>query len=100
MSRDYYNRRVGKDGEPPKLTLSETAELIASVYSLIDGQGYLQHAFGYQCVDAGEVPGVDGCGMCMPFFLKTAIRIVGTIDDAIRSGDETFLFTVIEFIHD
>ena len=46
MTRDYYNRRVGKDGDLPKLTSAETAELIAEAYPAIDGHGYLQRAVG------------------------------------------------------
>lgn len=100
MTRDYYNRRVGKDGEPPSLTLAETAELIAEAYAVIDGHGHLQRAFGFDCVDAGEVPGTEGYGIRMSFFLKTTIRINGALKDAIKSADEVFLFTFIEFVHD
>jgi hypothetical protein len=100
MTRDYYNRRVGKDGERPRLTLRETAELIAETYALIDGHGHLQRAFGFDCVDAGEVPGTEGFGIRMPFFLKTTIKINGALRDAIKSANEVFLFTFIEFVHD
>ncbi len=100
MTRDYYNRRVGKDGEQPRLTLVETAELIAEAYALIDNHGHLQRAFGFDCVDAGEVPGSEGSGIRMPFLLKTTIRINGAPKEAIKSADEVFLFTFIEFVHD
>jgi hypothetical protein len=100
MTRDYYNRRVGKAGEPPKITLVEAAELIVEAYAFMEDQGYLQRAFGYDCVDAGEVPGAEGFGIRMPFLMKTTIRIDGAVKDAIKSADEVFLFTFIEFVHD
>jgi hypothetical protein len=100
MSRDYYNRRVGRDGERPKLTRAEAAELVAEAYTFIDQQGYLQRSFGFFCIDAREVAGRDGYEIHKPFLLETGIRIDGSVQDALKAGDETFLFTLIEFVHD
>ncbi len=100
MSRDYYNRRVGKDGGPPTLTLADVAAQIAATYEACDQQAYLQRSFGYYCVDAGTVAGLDGSDLRMAFYLATGIRVDGAVTDGIRESDEVSLFTWIEFIHD
>ena len=100
MNRDYYNRRVGKDGGPPSLTLAEVATQVASMYEACDQQAYLQRAFGYHCVDAGTVAGMVGSDLRMAFLLATGIRIEGPIVDEIKNADEVTLFTWVEFVHD
>jgi len=100
MNRDYYNRRMGKDGGPPTLTLAEVAAQIAVMYEACDQQAYLQRSFGYFCVDAGTVAGLDGPDLRMAFYLATGIRVDGSAVDAIKEADEVSLFTWIEFIHD
>jgi hypothetical protein len=100
MERDYYNRRIGRDGGPPRLTLAEAARQIDSAYRTIDEAGYLQRSFGYTCVDAGEVPGRHGIDLRMKFYLRTSIKIERSVSEAIVNADEVTLFTIIEFIHD
>lgn len=98
MSRDYYNHRTG-NAKTPKLTLSDTAEMVAEAYRFIDLEGWLQQAFGFFCVDEQEVPGREGYGFHKPFLLETGIRIDGRIEDTIKTADEITLFTLIEFVH-
>lgn len=98
--RDYYARRVGSPSERPQLTLAEVASQIAAAFRTIDSNGYLQRSFGYDCVDAGEVPGLVGTDLRVEHYLRTGIRIEGNVSEAIKSADEITLFTMIEFIHD
>src|SRR5262245_647307 len=98
--RDYYARRVGNRTERPRLTLAEVADQIAAAFRTIEANGYLQRAFGYKCVDAGEVPGLVGTDFRMEHYLQTSIKIEGWVSDAIKSADEMTLFTIVEFIHD
>lgn len=100
MSRDYYNRRIGKNGGPPALALEEVAAQIAAMYEACDQQAYLQRAFGYYCVDAGTVGGLDGSDLRIAFYLATGIRVENLAADSIKEADEVSLFTWIEFIHD
>lgn len=100
MTRDYYNRRIGRDAQRPNLTLRETTELVAEAYTFLDQQGYLQRSFGFFCVDEREVAGRDGYELHKPFLLETGIRIEGSVSEALKTGDEIFLFTLIEFVHD
>jgi hypothetical protein len=98
--RDYYNRRIGQDGQPPRMTLAEVARQIVAIYRTIDSNGFLQRSFGYDCVDAGEVPGQIGTDFRMEFFMRTGIRIEGAITSAIEQSDQITLFTIAEFILD
>jgi hypothetical protein len=98
--RDYYNRRIGKDGESPELTLGEVAAQLAAGYDFLDQQGYLQKSFGYHCVDAGDVAGDHGIDLRTHFYLDTGIRIGGSVRDFLASGDEVAMFTLVEFLHD
>lgn len=98
--RDYYNRRVGQDGRRPQLTLLEITRQVALIYRTIDSNGLLQRAFGYDCVDAGRVPGLVGADFSMEFLMRTGIRIDGGVETAIEQLDEVAFFTLVEFVYD
>lgn len=100
MSRDYYNRRIGINGERPRLGIVEAAGQIARAYGFMEDNAYLQRSFGYFCVDARDVAGRDGYGLRDPFYLATGIKFEGNLDAAIKSADEVVLFTLLEFVHD
>ncbi len=101
MSRDYYNRRVGKDGERPRLELREVASQLAAAYRFVDQQGYLQRSFGYRCVDAGDVSGLHGTDICHTLYLDAGIKVTGHVPTFIeQAGDEAVGFTFVEFLHD
>jgi hypothetical protein len=99
-TRDYYNRRIGQNGVPPRLTLEEVAGQIDAAYETLVANDYLQRSFGYCCVDAGPVPGLHGTDLRMELYLRTGIRISGSISEGIANADEVTLFTLIEFIYD
>jgi hypothetical protein len=98
--RQYYNRRVGKEGDPPKLTLAEVATGIATGFVSIENKGLLQRDFGYSCVDAGDVLGVVGMDIRIHFYLETGIRIERSVSTFCTTTDETGLFTLVEYLHD
>lgn len=98
--RNYYNRRVGKGGEPPRLTLAEVTEQLAASYDFLDQQGYLQKSFGYHCVDAGPVAGDYGTDFKTYFYLETGIRVTPPVGSFLEQADETVVFTLVEFLHD
>jgi hypothetical protein len=98
--KQYYNRRIGKEGEQPKLTLAEVAQGVAAGYGSIESKGFLQRDFGYFCVDAGEVPGNVGADLRIHFYLATTIRIEKSIAEFFTTTDEAGLLTLIEFLHD
>jgi hypothetical protein len=98
--RDYYNRRLGTGGDSPRLTLEELARQVSTTYAYFTQHGYLQWAFGYNCVDAGDVPGKHGTDIATQFYLKTGIRLDGALPELLSSTSEVNLFTFIEFVYD
>jgi hypothetical protein len=98
--RQYYNRRIGQEGNPPKLTLAEAATGIRAGYQSMEDKGFLQRDFGYYCVDAKKVAGKVGADLRIHFYLDTGIRIEGSVADFCTATDEASLFTLIEFLHD
>jgi hypothetical protein len=100
-SRRYYKqRRAGPDGELPRIPLDETKRLVAVLYGRFASEDWFQEVFGYDCVDEGDVPGIAGGDIDGFIFLKTWLHGAWPIPDAIESGDEAVLFTLIEFLHD
>ena len=101
MSRDYYNRRVGKDGPPPRLELDDVVAQLAAAFTFVDQQGYLQRSFGYRCVDAGTVAGLKGADFRQSFYLDTGIKIAGAVTSFIETcSDDVAVFTLVEYVHD
>jgi hypothetical protein len=100
VTRDYYNRRAGKEGQPPRLTLPEVGRMLTTAYTLVEQQGYLQRSFGYTCVDAGTVAGLDGTDVRDALFLTTSIKIAGGVAEFLSDADDVGMFTLTEFVHD
>jgi hypothetical protein len=98
--RAYYNQRVGKDGQPPRLTLREVSQQLSAAYKFLDQQNVLQRSFGYYCVDAQAVAGLYGTSLNIHFYLKTGIRMDASVESFIEAADEVQLFTLIEFLFD
>jgi hypothetical protein len=98
--RSYYNQRVGKNGEPPKLTLQEVSEQLAASYRFLEQQNLLQRSFGYDCVDSHQVPGLFGISIQTHFYLKTGIQMEASVVSFIEDADEVGLFTLVEFLFD
>lgn len=57
MIRTYYSQRTGSNPNPYGLPLADILQLFARVYDELRSEGYFDEAFGYSCVDAGEIPG-------------------------------------------
>ncbi len=57
MARQYYSQRKGTNPNLKGLPLSDVTELFVRVFSQLRQSGYFDEAFGFVCVDAGEVDG-------------------------------------------
>lgn len=57
MARQYYSQRKGTNPNLKGLPLSEVLDLFVRVFNQMREDGYFDEAFGYVCVDAGEVEG-------------------------------------------
>lgn len=59
-AKKYYSVRVGKNPLASNVGLDVLLRLFKEVYLGFSRKEYFQEAFGYDCVDAGEVPGKLG----------------------------------------
>ena len=98
--RRYYSVRTGRNPEGAQLALPSLLRLFLAVYCDFERKDYLQEAFGYNCVDAGDVPGKIGIDIEAYFLLKLRKDNLWPIKDRYQKYTEDDLFDVIEFLHD
>lgn len=57
MTHTYYSQRIGVNPNPKGLPLDDILKLFLDLYGQMHQEGYFHEAFGFSCVDLGEVPG-------------------------------------------
>lgn len=98
MSRRFYSLRKGTNPNLKGLPLSEIVGLFIRLYNQMNGDGYFHEAFGYICVDAGEV---NGTVRDPELEMLLTIRKTGLwpIYEKAAYYSEDDFFDVIEFLH-
>lgn len=56
----YYSVRTGKNPFAGGLDLSAVRDVFRTQFIYFEDEGYFQEALGYECVDAGFIPGTLG----------------------------------------
>jgi len=98
--RPYYSVRTGKNPHGGGFGLSSALKLFQSVYSELEREYYLQEAFGFDCVDAGEIYGTLGADIEAEMLLQLRKDGLWPISNLCLSYSEDDLFDVIEFLYD
>lgn len=57
MKHAYYSQRKGTNPNQGGLALADTVDLFMRRYLQLREDGYFAEAFGFECVDAGHIPG-------------------------------------------
>ncbi len=100
MERDsgkkYYSRRI----RPGSLALTDFRTLFFALYKELELKGYFQEAFGYYCVDAGEVSGTVGERVDLYILRKLRKPLLLPHENTIGSYAEDDCFDMIEFLYD
>src|SRR5260221_10237856 len=98
--RAYYSVRTGKNPQSLRLDLSILLRLFESLYQSFAEKGYFQEAFGYCCVDAGDVSGTLGGDIeaCVLRLLRKTD--LWPIEKNLANYKEDDLFDIIEFLYD
>lgn len=100
MTRQYYSIRTGKNPLASQIDLSMFLRLFEDLYTGFLAKGYFQEAFGYDCVDAGEVPG-KLCGNIEAQILRKVRKSnLWPIQNKCAGYSEDDVFDVIEFLYD
>ena len=98
MAREYYSRRTGI--VESSLPLDLFKELFRTVFDRLSENDYLQEYFGYECVDAGFVPGKLGANIDLEMFRALRKRGLWPVPEKLPTYSEDDLFDVIEFMYD
>lgn len=96
----YYSIRTGKNPNARNLDLTILKRLVMDVYNSFLEKDYFQEAFGYYCVDAGDVNGTLGSDIEAQFLLHLRKENLWPIQEKIKEYSEDDMFDVIEFVHD
>ena len=98
--RAYYSVRTGKNPQSLELDLSVLLRLFGPLYQSFVNKGYFQEAFGYYCVDAGDISGILGSDIeaCILRLLRKSN--LWPIENYLTSYREDDLFDIIEFLYD
>lgn len=99
-SRLYYSVRTGKNLHSTTYDLAILLRLFRDVYSSFDERDYFQEAFGYFCVDNGEVPGSLGNDIEAQMLRKLRRENLWPIKDKCMEYSEDDLFDVVKFLFD
>ena len=97
MPRQYYSQRNGTNPNLKGLPLADVLDLFVRVFNQLNSDGYFTEAFGYICVDAGEV---DGKVRDPELEMLLTIRKKGLwpIPDKAHFYKEDDFFDVLEFL--
>lgn len=98
MTHKYFSQRTGVNPNLKGLPLEELIGLFVRVYEQLHEEGYFDEAFGFCCVDAGEIPGKV---KDVELEMLLAIRKKGLwpIPGHAENYSEDDLFDVIEFLY-
>ena len=96
----YYSIRTGKHPLGSQLDMGLMLKLFEHLYNDLEGKGYFQEAFGYYCVDAGDVPGKAGNDVNAYFILKLRKYNLWPIHENYLQYDDSDLFDIIELLYD
>jgi hypothetical protein len=99
-TRAYYSRRTGKNQDIARLDLAMLCRLFRELYVSYVDKGYFQEAFGYYCVDDGDIPGTLGSDIEAQMFLQIRKPGLSPIHEQCLLYQEEDLFDVIEFTFD
>lgn len=98
--KGYYSVRTGKHPGGAKLDLPALKKIFLSIDRQFSSRDYFQEAFGYNCVDAGEVPGSLGEDVAGAILIAVRKENLWPLRDRIPSYSEDDLFDMTEFLHD
>jgi hypothetical protein len=98
MAHKYFSQRTGVNPNLKGLPLEELIGLFVRVYDQLQQDGYFVEAFGFYCVDAGEISGKVK-DVELEMLLAIRKKDLWPISSRAKSYSEDDLFDVIEFLY-
>lgn len=99
-NKPYYSVRTGKNPLSAHFDLETLKELFKTLFIYFEDEGYFQEALGYDCVDAGFVPGTLGHNLAGILLLELRKKDLTPIRSKIDNYSEDDLFDIIEFLYE
>jgi hypothetical protein len=99
-TKPYYSVRTGKNPLSAKFDLPTLKEMFRTVFAHFEDKGYFQEAFGFDCVDAGYIPGTLGHDLPGILLLELRKKNLTPIRSKINGYSEEDLFDMIEFLYE
>lgn len=111
IAKQYFSERQGRGPKAEPLPFPEFRELVINVFDHFRERGYMQEAFGYRCVDAGDVEGTLGSNPSAYFMRTIRRKGVWPYWEEVQVApdiwippheqwDEDYLLDVVEVLHD
>lgn len=99
MPRQYYSQRKGTNPNLKGLPLADVLDLFVRVYDQLRRDGYFDEAFGFFCVDAGDIEGKVRDPE-LEMFLQIRTKGLWPISEKAAFYSEDNFFDVLEFLHE
>src|ERR1700730_7682781 len=97
--RPTFSQRRGRGPRSVSLSFAEFRDYAGTLVNDLFRQDYFQEAFGYDCVDAGVVPGTLGSDPDI-FFIRRLGRPVMPLEHTILTMQPDDVFDVLEVLYD
>ncbi|MDQ3913910.1 MAG: hypothetical protein M3323_01070 [Actinomycetota bacterium] len=98
--RTYFSARRGQNAAVARFDLEQLRRLVSSTFTAPEEEGFFQQAFGYSCVDAGEVPGEVGSDVNAYILRRLRKDQMWPLVTRIAEYSEEDVFDMIELLHD
>jgi hypothetical protein len=100
MDRSYYSQRAGRGPASATLGLQDLKRVFKAQFDQLESEGYFQECLGFECVDAGFVPGSIGTDLQAELLLTLRKPNLWPVHSTIDDWSEDDLFDMVEFLHD
>jgi hypothetical protein len=100
MKRKYYSQRRGTNPYAQGIDLHTLKKMVLTVYQDFFGKEYFQEAFGFSCIDAGDVPGSLGRDIEAAVMFKLRKSNIWPFTAYEGFWEEDDVFDVVEFLYD
>lgn len=97
MAHSYFSIRTGKNKNIKGFPLKETIDLFIRIYNQFRTDGYFDQAFGFTCVDSGELQG-NIRDIELTILLEIRKKHLWPIDFFADSYEEDDFFDILEFL--
>ncbi|MDQ3964689.1 MAG: hypothetical protein M3277_12395 [Actinomycetota bacterium] len=98
--RTYYSARRGQNPAVTRFDLPQLRRLVSSTFTALEERYFFQQAFGYSCVDAGEVPGEMGSDINAYILRRLRKDEMWPLVKRVEQYSEEDIFDMIELLHD